>query len=123
MENSYFYGMTFIQKRRILWASLFQMVILFFILFNVYSETHNPLRFKSDSKSLLCISSGSSVVVREATEQLTTSLSFVKDHNLLEKIWLCAEWFQSSELFTNTSLQISNRVYNTFYFVITIHAP
>ncbi len=115
--------MEFIQKKKILWAALFQSVFVFFILFSAYSEAGNPIRVKTDSRTILCISTGSSVVVREASEQLATSLSFVKDHSLLEKIWQYAEWNHSSELFTNTALQISNRVYNTFYILITIHAP
>lgn len=115
--------MTFIQKRRILWAGLFQSVFVFFILFTAYSEANSAIRIKSDSKTLLCISSGSSVVVREASEQASASLSLIKDHSQLEKTWLCAEWVRSSVLFTNTALEISNRVYNTFYIVTTIHAP
>ncbi len=105
------------------WAALFQSVFLFFILFSAYSEAGNPIRVKTNSKKLLCISPGSSVLVREASEQLSVSLSFIKNHSILEKIWLCAEWVHSSELMTNTSLQISSRVYNTFYVITTIHAP
>jgi hypothetical protein len=115
--------MTFIQKRRILWAGLFQSVFVFFILFTAYSEANAPIRVKSNSKTFICISSGSSVVVREAAKQVSASLSVFKDHSLLEKTWLCAEWIRSSVLFTNTALRISNRVYNTFYIVTTIHAP
>jgi len=115
--------MTFIQKRRILWAGLFQSVFVFFILFGAYSEANAPAHVKTDSKALLCISSGSSVVVREASEQVSASPSLFKDHSQLEKTWLCAEWIRSSVLFTNTALRISSRVYNNFYIVTTIHAP
>lgn len=113
--------MTCIQKKRIWYAHLFQVVILFFILFHAYSN--NPIRVHSDSKPMFCISSGTSVVVREASEPLSATVSFVNLHHVLEKDWLCAEWVRSSAWFTNTALSISNRVYNTFYTIITIHAP
>ncbi len=115
--------MTFIQKKRILSAHLFQMIILFFILFHAYTQASNPIRVQSDSKPLLCISSGSAVVVREASESLSSTLSYVKLHRVFENTWLCAEWVRASALFTNTALQVSNRVYNPFYTIITIHAP
>jgi hypothetical protein len=119
----YFCTMTFLQNRRILWAGLFQSVFVFFILFAAYSESIAPIRVKTDSKTLLCISSGSSVVVREASEHISAPLSLLNHHGLLEKSWLCAEWIRSSAWFTNTALRISSRIYNTFYFVTTIHAP
>lgn len=115
--------MTFLQKRKILWAHLFQMVIVFFILFSAYTETGSQLPVKTNSKTLLCIGSGSPVVLRESSEQLSPSLSFFKHHNLLEKIWLCVKRVHASELFTNVALRVSNRFYNNFYVIITIHAP
>jgi hypothetical protein len=114
--------MKFIQKRRIELAHLFQMVILFFILFSSYVETNHTTLTKDHSKTLLCASHGISVTVREASEQLSIA-PFIKNHILLEKIWLCVEAVRSSELFTNTALQVSSRFYNTFYVLITIHAP
>jgi len=115
--------MTSLQKRRIWFAHLFQMVILFFVLFPVYVEANHPLRFPSDSKPLLCVRSASAIVVGEASEPLSATLSFIKLPGTLEKIWLCAERVYASELLTNTALHISNRVYNIFYILITIHAP
>lgn len=115
--------MRFMQKRKILLAHLFQVVILFFILFSAYAETNYNTLAKKHSKTLLCASHGISVTVREASEQLSISASFIKNHIILEKIWLCVETVRSSELFTNTALQVSNRFYNTFYVLITINAP
>jgi len=115
--------MKFMQKRRIELAHLFQVVILFFILFSSYVETNHNALTKNHSKTLLCPSHGISVTVREASEQLSIAPSFIKNHILLEKIWLCVEAVRSSELFTNTALQVSSRFYNTFYVLITIHAP
>jgi len=115
--------MGFLQKRRIQITVLFQSVFLFFLLFAAWSAASAPIQIKTDSKTLLCISPGSSVAVREASEQITSSLSLTNDHNLQEKIWRFAEGVQSSALSTNTALTISNRVYNPFYVITTIHAP
>jgi hypothetical protein len=51
--------MEFIQKKKILWAALFQSVFVFFILFSAYSEAGNPIRVKTDFRTILCISTGS----------------------------------------------------------------
>ncbi len=115
--------MKFIQKRRILLAYLFQVVILFFFLFFAYAEPNHTTLTKNHSRTMLSASHGISVTVREASEQLSITPSFIKNHILIEEIWLCAEAVRSSELFTNTALQVSNRFYNTFYVLITIHAP
>lgn len=115
--------MKFIQKRRILLAHLFQVVIIFFTLFSAYAEANHTTLAKNNSKTLLCTSPGISINIREASEQLSSSPSFIDSHGTLEKIWLCVEAVRSSELLTNTALQVSNRLYNTFYVLITIHAP
>jgi len=115
--------MAFLQKRRLQIAVLFQVVFVCFILFGALPAASPQIQIKIDSKSLLCISSGSAVVVREASEPLLVALSFIQNKSLREKSWLCAEGIQSSKVLTNTALEISNRVYNTFYEVTTIHAP
>jgi len=115
--------MGFLQKRRLQITVLFQSVFVFFILLAAWSSAGAPIQIKTDSKALLCISSGTSVVVREASEQLPSSLSLTNDHSLQEKTWRFFERIQSSSLLTNTALTISNRIYNTFYTVTTIHAP
>jgi hypothetical protein len=111
------------QKSRIHSAVLFQSVFVFFILFTAYIEASNPIHTDTDSNPIICIGSASSVVAREAAEQLSVAHSFFNNHTLFEKIWLCAERVQSSKLFTSTALQLPSSLYNTFYILITIHAP
>ncbi len=115
--------MGFLQKRRFQITVLFQLVFVFFILLTAWSSASAPIQIKTNSKTLLCISSGTSLVVREAFEHSPSSLSLTNDDSLQEKTWRFVEWIQSSALLTNAALRISNRVYNTFYIVITIHAP
>jgi hypothetical protein len=115
--------MTSMQKRRILSAVIFQSVFVFFLLFTVFIEASNPSHTDTNSNPIICVSSGSSVVVREAAEQLSVAHSFFTNQTLLEKIWRYAERVHSSKLFTSTALQLPGNFYNTFYILITIHAP
>ncbi len=62
------------------------------------------------------------VVVRNSSEQSIPALSFLKNFSLQE-IWHYAATVHSSELFTNSALLISTRIFNPFYVVTTIHAP
>lgn len=119
----YFCQMRLLEKRRIPLAILFQSVFLFFILFSAFNEVNKASHQYAHSKSLLCISPGNPVVVRETSEQLSTGLSLIKDNSILENVWLCAERIKLLELFTNPALQVPNRIFNTFYILTTIHAP
>ncbi|HRG78832.1 MAG TPA: hypothetical protein PL167_04440 [Cyclobacteriaceae bacterium] len=101
-------------------AFLFQVVIVFLILFTAYSEAVPQV--KSHSKTLLCVGPGASLVVRETSEQTASTLSFLKFFGLQE-IWRYAASVHTFELFTNSALQISTRIFNPFYILTTIHAP
>jgi hypothetical protein len=113
--------MNILRRRKKYWAILFQVVIVFSVFFSAYSEAGTQ-HAKSHSNTLLCVSPGTSLVVRETSEQSTLSLSFVKNFSLLE-IWHYAAIVHSLELFTNSALQISTRIFNPFYILTTIHAP
>jgi len=114
--------MDFWQRKRKLWAALFQVVIVFFV-FSAHSGSGYQPEYKSQSKTLLCASPGNSVVVRETTEPITSFATFFPVHLSIEQIWRAVAWFHTSELLTNTALQISNRSFNVFYVTTTIHAP
>jgi len=62
------------------------------------------------------------MVVRETSEQIASTLSFLKFFGLQE-IWRNAVSVHTSQLFTNAALQISTRIFNPFYKLTTIHAP
>jgi len=103
-------------------ATLFQGIIICYTLFTVFNENYYPVRAKENSKALFCLNTNSASVVRVASEQTASSISFIEHYNF-EKLWLCAELFQSTELLKNVGLHISSRAFNTFYILTTIHAP
>jgi hypothetical protein len=111
----------FLRRSKNAWALLFQGIIAFFILFSTYS-TPGPQSGKSHTKVLLCVSPGSTVVVREASVQSTPVLSFFQK-DLLQEIWFHAEGFYTAALLTNAALKVSSGIYNSFYLLPTIHAP
>jgi len=111
----------FLRRSKNAWAFLFQGIIAFFILFSTYS-TPGPQSGKSHTKVLLCVSPGSTVVVREASVQSTPAMSFFQK-DLLQEIWFYAKGFYATALSTNTALKVSARIYNPFYLLPTIHAP
>jgi hypothetical protein len=111
--------MNFLRSIRIYVAFLFQVAIIFLIL-STASEA--APQAKSQSKTLLCVSPGASMVVRETSEQIASTLSFLKFLGLQE-IWRNAVSVHTSQLFTNAALQISTRIFNPFYILTTIHAP
>jgi len=113
--------MNFLRRSKNASALLFQGIIAFFILFSTYSGS-GPQPDKSHTKVLLCVSSGSTVVVREASVQTSPSLSFFQK-DLLQEIWFYAEGYYAAALFNNTALKVSARIYNPFYLLPTIHAP
>jgi len=113
--------MNLLRRRKKYWAILFQVVIAFFLFYSSYSEPGNQ-QGKTHSKTLLCVSPGETVVVRNPSEQTIPALSFIKNFNLKE-IWHFVATVHSSELFTNSALLISTRIFNPFYVVTTIHAP
>jgi len=114
--------MGFIQSNRKFTACLFQVFFLFFILFAAFNEAPDTIHTKQNSKPLFCIGSGSLVVVREASEQVTSSVAFIKNYSF-EKLWRCAQLLQSNQLLTNLALGVSCRAYHIFYLLTTIHAP
>jgi hypothetical protein len=120
--NVYFYSMQFSKLNRNFIAVLFQGIFICYTLFTVFNENHYPVRSKENSKTLFCLNTSSSTVVRVASEQSASSISFIEHFNF-EKLWLCAELFQSTELIKNVGLHISSRAFNTFYILTTIHAP
>ena len=112
--------MNFIRNVKIHVAFLFQVAIVFLILFTTYSEVAPQV--KSPSKTLLCVSPGASVVVREISEQTASTIAFLKIFGLQEN-WRFADSVHTSELFTNSALLISTGIFNPFYILTTIHAP
>jgi hypothetical protein len=115
--------MSVLEKNRIHLAILFQAVFLFFLLFPAYTEARDTQHRNDHSKALLCVSPGNSIAVRETSEQLSSGLSPIKNNSILTNEWLWAAWTKLLELVTNPALQISNRIYNPFYLLPTIHAP
>jgi hypothetical protein len=110
------------QKRRILSALFILTVFVFHILTSGFTSTGNGVRFNSDAKKRVSLIMVMSVPVKNAAEQLSTTLSLIK-HYGIEKILFCAFWIHVLELFTNPALHTSGREYNTFYTLTAIHAP
>jgi hypothetical protein len=115
--------MSRLEKNRIPLAILCQAVFLVFLLFPAYSEARDSLHRNEHSKAWLCVSTGNSITARETSEQLTSGLSPIKANYILPNEWLWVVWTKCLELVNNPALQISNRMYNPFYLLPTIHAP
>lgn len=113
--------MNFLRSNKNAWTILFKGIIAFFILFSTYSA-HGPQQNKAQTKTLFCVSSGATVVVREASVQSIPSLSFFQK-DLLQETWWYVEGIYAAEIFTNAALKVSARIYNPFYLLPTIHAP